>query len=870
MSDVEKVVEKERPRKGLKVVMGCLGVLAGLVLLFFFGVPIYLSSSAGTNFLLRKVNQTVDGQVRMDDFSLGWFKGVKLKNVSYADSAGNASIQVQQIETHPRYLSLLGGKVKLGKTLIDSPQVYLKIPAIEKQTGQIDKSASIEKAPPAFPLNQIDLKLINGNATIELLDGAPQKVAFTNIASNVQLAEAGKPSSLDFSMNIDEQSSVSVKGNATSSKKGWAVKDGDFNVRISKLELASLKPLFALAGQQVDMSGELNADATIEISQNQVQKLDAQVTVDHFTQGTGDQKTVFEKPITVSMMAGQKADAVQIDKLNIESEFFQVSGDGTLEAMNYSVDADLAQTQRLIGQFTDMGGLAIQGKLVSDGTISMTDQTVKAAGKGSIQQLMLKREDVSTPVTDVQMEFDGTVDQAKNQLRLALANLTAAPGSVKIANLVMPMGEQGDKTISLDAQAKLDLAQTWAYAKALADLPKDLQLAGMLDSAVKVSTEGSRMQLLTEQTRITQLKITQPDSEPFVQEKVSLDADVIVDTDAQTIDIRTLDMQAADGQSLIKVTKGAVKKKISNNMTTVSGDFQAQYDLKSVSAFASAYLPEGLIVEGKRSDTLRFESQYPTDKPELMLANLNGSGQVGFDKARYQGLNFGPTAMKLNIQQGQATIDIPDADVNGGKVRFLGDIDLTEEPMMLRLRESTQVVEKVRIDDVISAQLLKYLNPIFAEATGVSGIASLSCDTLAIPLGGDVPKENIHLVGKVGLTDVRLNSPLLGLFKEALGAGGMNLFSIPPSPFTIKDGLVQYKNMQMMFGNDYVLLFSGSIGLDESLAMNVGVPIDNRRVDVPLGGTLAKPKLDIGKFIESGTRQIIEQEIQRGFERIFR
>jgi len=879
MDDQEKVQKKGSPHKVLRVAKWFLIVVAGLILLVFFGVPLYLSSSGGTNFLLGKINQSVDGQVQMDDFSIGWFKGVHLSNLSYADSSGSTSVTVDSIKTQPRYMALLGGKVKLGKTVIDRPQVYLKVPQEKTQPAVSDDSKPEAEEPaasaPVFPVNQMNLELIDGSATIELVGNGSQKVRFTNIASNVQLADAGKPSALDISMDVDDASKISAKGTATPAKKGWMLEGGDFNVQISKLQLASLKPLFALAGQPMDMAGELNADATIQINQNQIQQLQADAVISNFAQGSGDQRMVFDKPITLSAQAGQEGETVKIDMLKVESEFCNAACAGTLESVKYTIDADLAQTQRLIGQFTDMAGLSMQGKLTADGSVSMKDQVVKAVGMGSVAKLVVKKQDASTPVTDVQMDFDCTVDQVKKQLRLASANLTTTPGSVKIANLVLPMADEGDKTISLDAQANLDLAKTWAFAQVFAEMPEGLQVAGMLDSAVKVSTQAGTTQILTDKTQITQLKITQPDSTPFVQEKVSLNADILLDTDNQTIDVRKLDMQAADGQSLIKITKGKVEKKVSSNTTKLSGDFQAQYDLKTVSAFASAYLPQGLVLEGRRSDFLHFESQYPTDTPDLMLANLNASGAVGFDKASYQGLNFGPTEVKLNVKQGQAAIDMPDADVNGGKVRFAGDINLAEKPMMLRLRkpaqvENVNVVENVRIDDIISANLLQYLNPVFAKGTGVTGTANLSCSTLAIPLGGGTPKD-IGLAGSVGLTDVRLNSPLLGLFETALRDEGLDLFSIPLSSFTIKNGWVEYADMPMMFGSDFALHFGGKIGLeDQSLAMNVGIPVNDRNIPVPLGGTLTKPKLDAGKLIESQGRQLIEQEIRRGLENIFK
>lgn len=850
-SDVQKQHGKSRK---FKIISWIFIGAAGFVLLLFFGLPLYLSSAGGKNLLLGKINQSVDGQVKMDHLSVGWFKGVKLTNLSYADTSGNTSIKVQSIETQPHYVALLSGKVKLGNTVIEKPQVFLKVPKAGEETAAAETQQTASKtkssggSETAFPIDQMNLQVIDGSATVEMLDNPSQTVKFSNIASNVQIAGAGNPSSVDVSMNVDQNAKVSAKGTLTPAKKGWTLKEGDFEVRISKLDLASLRPLLALAGQESDMAGQLNADATVQVKDNAIQRLKADAEITGFAQGSGTQRTVFDKPITLSALLVGSGKTVKIENAMVKSAFCTADCSGTLESLNYQIDANLAQTQQFAGQFVNMQGMAVQGQLAAQGKVDMTDNRIGVTGTGTAQKLIIEKDGVQTPVTDVKMDFDCAVDKTANQFKLASANLTAMPGTVNLSNLALPLSGEGQKSVSLDARAKLDLGKTWPFVQVFTELPKDIQIAGMLDSAVKVSTKGSQVQLLTDNTRIDQLKITRPDSEPFVQDKVTLNGDVVLDTAQQTIDIRRLDMQAANGESLIKITKGQVGKTVSGNTTKLAGNLQAQYDLKTVTAFASPFLPQGLVLEGKRNDTVHFESQYPTDQPDLMKKNLNASASFGFDKAQYQGLNFGPTKVAVNVKQGQATIDIPDADVNGGKVRFTGNVNLAEKPMMLRLNKSEQVVENVKIDDVISAKLLQYLNPMFFGATGVTGTANLSCSSLAIPLGGGNPKD-IHLDGAIGLTDVRLNSPLLGLFKQAMRTEGLDLFSIPVSPFTVKDGFVKYEDMPMMFGKNFGLHFGGAIGLDKSLAMNVGVPVNDRIVQIPLGGTLVSPKPDFGKLV---------------------
>ncbi len=880
MKNEDNEVSTKRHKSGkFRLLKWFLVGLAGLLLLFFFVTPLYLSSSGGTKMLLGKINRSVDGQVQMEDFSIGWFKGVELTNLSYDDSAGNTSVTVRRIETQPKYVSLLGGKVKLGKTVVEGPQVYLKVTQEKEQPATSGPATDVElpaEPKPMLPIEQIDLQLIDGAATIELVGDVMQTVQFANIASKVQIAEAGKPSVIDLSMDVDDSSTITAKGTATPAKKGWSLKDGDFEVQISKLQLSSLKPLFALAGKEMDMAGELNVDAAFKIAGNQVQQLKADAVVTDFAQGAGEQRTVFEKPVTISALTSAEGDAVKIEKLNVQSGFCTVDCTGTTENLSYEIKADdLEQTQRFAGQFVDMQGLAMQGNLSMQGQVHLADDRIGITGAGSSEGLVVTKDGVQTPTTDAAIKFDCTVDKAAERLQLDSANVTATPGTVQVTNLVLPLSKEAAKTVSADVQAKVDLAKTWPFVQVFTELPKDVQVSGLLDSAVKVSTEAKQIRLLTDKTQITQLKVTRPDSDPFRQEKVSLNADIILDTDNQMIDIRKLDMQAAEGQSLIKISKGKVEKKISQNTTKLSGEFEAQYDLQTVSAFASAYIPEGLSMEGQRNDLLHFESQYPTAQPELMKTNLNAGGTFGFEKAAFNGLNFGPTDIAIKVNGGVVDLNIPETTVNEGKFRFSGNVNLNEEPLTLRLMQPTQVIENIHLNDELTQKMLTYLNPIFAEQSNVSGYTSLKCDRLEIPFSS-AHKNNIVLDATVSMDKVRLKA--VGLVGQILAqTSNRSEFDarLLPSKIELKNGIMQYDRMEFHLDN-YPVGFSGKIYLNKSMDMKVALPyrLDeggtkirsikigedlNRRLELAIEGPVDNAQIRLDKLFESVLQNLIQQ-----------
>lgn len=887
--------EQAKPRhRKRKILAGVLIGLAVVLLLLFFGIPLFLSSGGGKDFIVGKINQSVDGKVQMDDLSIGWFKGVKIQNMSFDDNAGNTSVQVKRLETQPQLGALLGGRVKLGKTVIENPVVYLKVSPEEMEKEPREPREPKEPGQRAeIPLDQIDLQVIDGKATIEMTGPEPQKISFTNIASSIVVSDAARASTMAVSMQVQDgqqPGTIEAKGQMDADKKNWTIKDGQFNVKISKLQLASLKPLFALAGQDMDMAGELNADADAVLKDNKLASANANAVITNFAQGAGKQRTVFTEPVTLTAQAAQEGETLRIDKLNVKSGFVTLDTTGTLNNLKYDIQADLAQTQKFAGQFTDLGGLGMQGAVAINGTVSMNDDAITVTSKGGAQKLVLTKEGVKTPMTDAQINFEGAYLRQKQELRVANADVTSTPATIKVSNLAMPLGEQqGPKTISMDARATADLAQAWPFVQVFAKTPEGLNIAGKMDAGVKITTTGNQVRLLTEDAAISQLRITQPDSEPFAQDKVSLKADVLLDTQDKTIDIKTLNLQGAQGQQLIEVTKGTMDRSISQNNTTLKGDFEAVYDLKALTSFAAAFMPQGLTMEGQRKAFFKFESSYPTDKPDLMMANLNGSGNVGFNAANFMGLKFGATDLNVNIQKGLMKFDLPDAKVNEGILRMAGEINMAAEKKALVLTKPMKVLENIHLDDELTRNLLVYLNPMFAKQTNVTGIASLECRKLSIPLDSPMDKKAVLMDATVAMNNVNLKAQgFLGLLSAVMDNRSSWVAELKPTQILMDKGILQYRDMEFIL-EQYPIGFTGKMMLAQSEPMadlNIAIPYNASgktvhvgedlasRINVPYKGPISGEALNLSEVLKSvlrqGVEQQIQEQIQKGLQDIFK
>ena len=111
----------------MKTLKWIIAVALVLLLLLFLVVPMYLSSDRGRDFIVGKINESIDGKIAMGDFSMGWFKGIRVTDLSFENEAGTTSVNVREISTKPYYVSLLLGIVALGETLIEEPRVVINV-----------------------------------------------------------------------------------------------------------------------------------------------------------------------------------------------------------------------------------------------------------------------------------------------------------------------------------------------------------------------------------------------------------------------------------------------------------------------------------------------------------------------------------------------------------------------------------------------------------------------------------------------------------------------------------------------------------------------------------------------------------------------
>ncbi|MHC4285391.1 MAG: hypothetical protein ACYSWZ_20825, partial [Planctomycetota bacterium] len=379
---------------------------------------------------------------------------------------------------------------------------------------------------------------------------------------------------------------------------------------------------------------------------------------------------------------------------------------------------------------------------------------------------------------------------------------------------------KAEKSVDLTVNAKVDLQKVTPFAVMFASFPKEMQLAGAADSEVSITAEKQGYRVVTDATYIKNLKVNYPEQKPFEANEVSIVFDAEVNPEQKTINVKKLQLISPK----IKIHKGEFSQASKNGKTKLEGRVDCEYDWAAVSTITAPYLPQGLRLEGQRKDTISFDSEYPTDQKDKLLENLNTKAKVGFAKAEYMGLNFGATDVDFQIQNGLLKIAPFSTTVNNGQLNFAAEANLKDKPSLLKTTEPIQVVKDIQINNEMARKLLKYVNPVFANAVSVSGVANFNCERLAIPLE-KVNKNDIEVIGTISANEMLLEgSDLLG---QMLSLAGENVrgqdCTIHPTRFALQNGLLKYEDMQLDVGDNPVN-FKGVIGLDTRLDMMVTLP----------------------------------------------
>ncbi|MDT8303219.1 MAG: hypothetical protein RQ760_17200 [Sedimentisphaerales bacterium] len=1006
---VEKISKAKPPKKSAtKIIKLILIFIVILIVLAFLLVPAFISSKGGNRYISGKINNSIDGRIDFAGLSMGWFKGISIAGLSFADNAETISVQVKQITTKPRYGSILTGNLSFGQTTIDQPKISINL---KDQPVSESGSVGVSKSNPAkagYLALVMDVAVNDGN--FKLTDSKAKTVELSQINSKLSLRPPGRQTDFDINLAVansnGEKSQIHAEGKITPDKaiRGWSLKgtSGDLIVEVNDLDLESLGSILELAKIDVQVKGMVSADINavikdgnfenltgsikaknldvtgpalngdnlktkllnvavklksqqqlIKIEQFQFNsdwlvaqaggmvpttfsswsdfltsesdvslnadfeldaaaalsqmphtfgikeemkitsgklsgnitanrgKLNGQVNLKELTGTIEDKKLALSQPVTGKLQISTDKKKIRFDELDVTASFAKINASGFLEQLKYDGYVDLKKLQSEFGQFVDLGQYEIAGEVFEQGTLLVNKSEITGSGASQIKNLSISAKDGTTaqePGADIKFAF--AVDRKTQVLTFNSIEANASLGQININRGIFPLGGNTQVPVSMDISAKkVDLEKVKPFAVLFASLPKETQLAGIAESKISINSEKEIYKVKTDSTKIQDLKFVYPGEKPFDANEALLVLDAEINPKEKTINIKKLEFDTPQ----IKIRKGEFNKLNNSGKTKLTGQAELEYDWAALSVFTAPFLPEGLTLKGQRKDSVSFLSEYATEEPDKLMANLTADAKLGFGQAGYMGLDFGPTDVDIQIRNGLLKIKPFETTVNEGLFSFAGQVDFNQKPAQLKMAEPLQLMKNIKINDQTTKKLLMYLNPIFADAVNASGIASFNCEQLTIPLDA-AAKNQVEVAGTVSMDQLRMQAS--GLLSTIFSAGGTSardaVITIHPTKFVLRDGFLRYDDMQMDIGDNPVN-FKGVIGLDKSLDMTVTLPYTadgrtvrvgqattSQRIKVPLRGTVDKPELDVGKLLEGQLLQQLEKQLPNLLEQLLK
>jgi len=733
-----------------------------------------------------------------------------------------------------------------------------------------------------------DFKGRNLDITAEQLKG--DRLKTSTLEAGVKLSQAAETIKIDNLQLKSDWASVTAGGSVPTTLKSltdflapgsnYSLK-GTFNCNVAAVSSQMPKTLGLKEGMRVT-SGQLNGSIETATQAGRKQ-LRANATLSALEGEVEGKKIALSESIRAEAQISPDKAGLSFDKLDVSASFAKINCAGTTESIKYNVDTNLAKLQSELGQFIDLGQYKMSGEFASKGQVSIGQEKITTSASSTIKNLVLNSADgksISEPMAEIASSLE--IDSKNGLLNIGSVKAVTSYGKVSVQNAVIPMGEDKTKPMRLPVSASdVNLNKLQPLLVTFASFPKDMQLAGIAEAPIMLSSEKGTYKITTDSTKVKGLKLTSPGTKPFEPGDVTLAFNAEADTVQKSIIAKAIQLESP--KINLRFANGQFSQVTKDGKTTLQGQAECEYDWAALSPLTARFLPEGLNLQGKRKDAVSFLSEYPADQGDKLMANLNAKAKVGFKQADYMGLNFGLTDVDIQVQKGMLKITPFTTVVNEGQLNFGAEADFTQKPTLFKTGKPMQIVKDIKVNDQTTAQLLKYVNPIFANAVNVSGIANFNCEQLAIPLDNDAGNKAV-IVGTISISKLRLQaSDLLGQIISLAGGGASGAdITIHPTQFVLKDGILRYDNMQMDVGNNPVN-FKGAIGLDKSLDMTVTLPYTTAgrtarvggetrgaRITLPLKGTVDKPQLDTGKLIEQQLQGELEEQLRKGLENIFK
>jgi hypothetical protein len=541
------------------------------------------------------------------------------------------------------------------------------------------------------------------------------------------------------------------------------------------------------------------------------------------------------------------------------------------------------------------------GDLQADVTISSKSIDLEHA-KGNLAQLQVWGNDWFINEPAVNFTGEARWDREKQRGEVSTARVTAGSTAAVVSNASLQQVEEGWKVDGGTAQFGADLVTLYRWRHD-PRLPATWRISGRLAAQAKMQldAEATTARIDGEVDQLVLVDLSQPGNGTgagtWQESRITMAALATYRPKTEVLMIEQAQLAAA---AIRCDAKGTVPLSAQGGDIDVQGTLQ--YDWQQLAALWRPLLGDGAQIAGNQTRKFAVSGRL-TGSPALgdSWRQVAGNAAVGWSGMSVHGMTVGPGDIVANLAEGQIHTQPLDVEVSEGRLTFAPVIRLTPAPAEIYIPRGP-LLTNLHLTPEMCKRGLKFVAPIVAETAVAEGRFSVSMDGGRIPLfdpkGGDVAGHMAIRAqvkpGPVAQEFFVLVNELFTVLKQGnfqpLNEKTGALMSIDTTDveFRMVQRRVYHRNLKFVVGT-MPITTHGSVGLDdESLSMVAEIPLqanllgrdlalgslEGQVIQLPIGGTLSKPKLDrgaLGKLtagiVQSFTRGVLQNEVGKQLER---
>ncbi len=550
-------------------------------------------------------------------------------------------------------------------------------------------------------------------------------------------------------------------------------------------------------------------------------------------------------------------------------------GDAWTYAATYTGGGRIAPLAETVAGLLSAGTSPITGTWKADGQVASPEgKDIQVEASAQATDLVIPRSQPDgasadrppdVRLSDVRLDASATL-AANDTVAIRRLDLSGPGVTLKAAGSVRTASEDSGRRTTADGSVSLqaDLAQVTEVLRPFGVLAPGSRLAGKAVFDGKVASDPAGL-AGTGTLDVTGLAVHLAGPQITLQEPtahVPLTFAQVAKEHRWQVGLKGIRSALASGDA-----SGSLV--LADDTSTLDARCDLQCDGERMRAALGARIPAQLRMAKTWGITANVRGPWPRQGAwNEKAANLTGDGIVETGSFAYRGLAGDQGKIRLRLADGQLVL-APDAkqpsrmSVNEGTVTLGGRADLRATPASYDLSEHLLAADRIRLNEEVTREFLKFTSPILAVSVKPGGLLSTSIEEAHVPLAeGQAAKARVR--GQVWIDgfQAELSGPLGQLVQWAGAPTQMPVQKLGPFDLDLKDGTFRISNQQLKIREGLALRLNGTVGVDGKIQVTVGMPLTaallkrfgvsekvlpmlaDQEVRVPLKGTVDRPELD--------------------------